>query len=109
MTLSRIITDNYLTIRIFIGGVSVASNDSDVVASKRVPLKYVAKRLFITQITKISTCKISKKFDIERQKPPIFSKQHQKKFQIVTTNILTTNAELAMCHYFETHKHLVDR
>ena len=51
MTFSRTYTTNYLIIRIFIGGVNGASNDSDVVALEIVPLKYVAKGLFITQIT----------------------------------------------------------
>ena len=57
MTLNRITTANYLIIRMFTGGVSIASNDSDAVALERVPLKYVAKRRFITQISEISTRK----------------------------------------------------
>ena len=59
MTLSRITTANYLIIRIFIGGVSIASNDSDAVAQEIKLLPYVAKRQFITQNSKISTCKDS--------------------------------------------------
>ena len=79
MTLSRTITANYLIIRMFTGGgVSIASNDSDVVASKRVPLKYVAKRRFITQNSEISTDKDSENLEIEWQKQQLFSKQHQK-------------------------------
>ena len=79
--LSGFSTANYLIIRMFIGGVNIASNDSDVVALEIVSLKYVAKRRFITHNSEISTCKDSENLETEWQKQQLFSKQHQKSFK----------------------------
>ena len=48
MTFNRVIAVNYLIINTFIGGVSIASNDTSNLTRRLLLLLYVAQKLFIT-------------------------------------------------------------
>ena len=46
MTFNRVVTVNYLIVNTFIGGVSVASNETSVFAKESTLLQYVAQPVF---------------------------------------------------------------